>query len=148
MLTANLACRKDRNLFRMLSGVTGFVLRRRPGHTAQAHPRVALPSAEVLALALAAEGGLRRHASLPSGHCPASNYYDLAIFEVDVDAESRGPKPPRGAQGKVVIAATSEAGALDVLRAQLRGDARCYAFHWNGRTIPVHYVLGASGLYL
>ena len=148
VLTANLAWRKTRSLSRMVSGVTGFVLRRRSGRTGQTHPPVTLPSAQVLALALAAEGGLGRHASSRSGDRAAGNYYDLAIFEVGIDTTSRGPSPVSGAQGKVVIAATSEAGALSVLRAQLRGDARCYEFHWNGRTIPVHYLLGASGLYL
>lgn len=128
--------------------MAGRLVRGRIRQNRQTQPQVALPSAEVLALALAAEGGLRRHASSHWGERGASNYYDLAVFEIVVDQTSRGAAQASATRGKIVIAATSEAGALSVLRAQLRGDARCYAFHWNGRTIPVHYLLGASGLYL
>ncbi|MDR5753037.1 MULTISPECIES: hypothetical protein [unclassified Caballeronia] len=118
--------------------------------SAVAGERISQPTTQVLALALAAEGGMSRLSSPQSGDVlqPAvSNYYDLALFDLNRSA-TVGTGPNITSHDKVLVAATSDAAALTVFQAHARGHACCYELHWGGQLYPVYFLHTSSGLYL
>jgi hypothetical protein len=97
---------------------------------------------------LAAQDGLRPRPGAGGMEVGMSNYYDLGIYKLNCCAPQRACAHASNDCGhELIVAATSESGALAVLDAHHRGKADYYALGWNGGIVSVCYMRDASGLY-